>query len=612
MTAPSYTEDLTDLDLAEATTNWAESSDGSWDDGGTPTLDTDYPYLQGNGAISQTMTKTTICSLMANYGSGISLPTDGAYFVWQNWMSPTGLNTYASGGIRIMVGSGTGAFKWWAVGGSDRGRNPYGGWQNNVVNPTISADGTVGSPTSTEQYVGSAMNPLSAPSKGNPHQVDAIRFGRGSSIFEYGDVANGYCTFAGFAAQNDAVANRWGLIQAAQGGYLYKGKLTLGTTSNPCDFRDANVLVLIDDTPKVTTNFNTLEVNNASSRIDWSNVIFKALGTQSPGRLVCNANADLNWDACQFFNMGAFTLGGSGSELLNCIWNACGLITVAGGKINGSKIITPTVAADASAVGWDVATNPDGYLDDLTISRGANAHHAIGFGTSSPSSITIRGLTATGFNAANGQNDSTFYIADSNTGNSYTISCVGCSGNMTYKTAGASVTIVQDPVTVRVTVTDVLGNTIDGARVLVKASNATGPFPYQESITISNSGTTATVTHTGHGMATNDHVLIEGASLLANNGVHQITKISDNSYSYTMSSSPGSSPTGTITATFVALYGTTSGGVVSTSRVYSSDQPVTGWARKASGTPYYKPGPIVGPVDSTDGLNATAVMIVDE
>jgi hypothetical protein len=148
--------------------------------------------------------------------------------------------------------------------------------------------------------------------------------------------------------------------------------------------------------------------------------------------------------------------------------------------------------------------------------------------------------------------------------------------------------------------------------VLVKASSGTGPFPYQASVTISNSGTTATVTHTGHGLSSNDKVLIEGASLLVNNGIHQITKINDNSYSYTMSSSPGSSPTGTITATFVALYGVTSGGAVSTSRVYSSDQPVTGWARKATGSPFYKPGPIVGPVDSTDGLNATAVMIVDE
>jgi hypothetical protein len=184
---------------------------------------------------------------------------------------------------------------------------------------------------------------------------------------------------------------------------------------------------------------------------------------------------------------------------------------------------------------------------------------------------------------------------------------------MTYKTAGASVSIVSDPVTVKVTVTNASGTLIDGARVFLKASSGTGPFPYQDSITISNSGTTATVTHTSHGMDTNDKVLIFGAGYDANNGIHQITKISDNSYSYTMSSSPGDgSVSGTITCTFVALSGTTVSGVLSTSRVYSTDQPVTGWARKSSANPYYKTGPLSGAVDSSDGYSNTAVLIVDE
>ncbi len=65
-----------------------------------------------------------------------------------------------------------------------------------------------------------------------------------------------------------------------------------------------------------------------------------------------------------------------------------------------------------------------------------------------------------------------------------------------------------------------------------------GKFPDKDTVTISNSGTTATVTHTGHGMASNDYVYIEGGDIVANEGVFQITKINDNSYSYTMGSSP--------------------------------------------------------------------------
>lgn len=141
-----------------------------------------------------------------------------------------------------------------------------------------------------------------------------------------------------------------------------------------------------------------------------------------------------------------------------------------------------------------------------------------------------------------------------------------------------------------------------------------GPLPDQDPVTISNSGTTATVTHTGHGMLNNDYVYIEGGDIVANEGVFQITYISANSYSYTMASSPGSSPTGTITSTFVGLFGlTNSSGVKSaTARVYSSDQLLTGWARKSTSSPYYKEAPLRGTVSSSAGLSATGVLTSDE
>lgn len=619
MAAPSYTHDLSTFALIEATETVGEFV--NMISGGTPiNNDTDDP-IQGSYMASQTgkISAAALMSIGLDYGSGVTVPTDGAIFVWHKFDAGGILDTYANGGVRIVVGADLTNWEAWKVGGVNVAPNPYGGWKNYVVHPgSISYDYQNGSgPGGTYRWAGMACTlTATGPGKGNPHKVDAIRYGRGSSIFEYGDLSNGYCTFAGFAALNDANDatngyNKWGLIQAIAGGYLYKGKLTLGTASNAVDFRDSNAFILIDDTPKVTANFNTIEVNNASSRVDWTNVIFKALGSTSPGRLVVNANADLNWDACQFFDMGAFTLGGTGSELLNCVWQSCGLITVVGGKLNGSQVLTSTVAADASAVNWNVNVDPDGYLDNMTISKGSNDHHAIEFGTSCPTTMTVRGLTASGFSASDGQNSSTFYIAA--TGGTVTIYCVGCTGNMTYKSAGATVVIVPDPVTVKVTVKTAGGTEVENARVLVKARNGTGPFPYQETVTIVNSGTTATVTHTGHGMATNDKVLILGASLEENNGVFQITKINDNSYSYTMSSSPGSSPSGTITATFVALEGlTNASGVISTSRVYSSDQPVDGWARKASASPYYKPGPISETVDSTDGMTTTAILIGDE
>ena len=620
MTAPSYTTDLATFNLCENSGTFSEFT--GMISAGSPALDDTDDPIQGSYMTSQTgkIAAAALGSIACDYGSGVSIPTDGAILIWQKWDAGGILETYANGGLRIVVGADISNWDAWKCGGSNKAPNPYGGWYNYAVNPTARTyDYRNGSgPGTTYRWAGMAFT-LTAlgPAKGNPHKLDAIRYGRASSIFEYGETAD-YCTIAGFAAVNDDNTgtygyNKWGLIQEIAGGYLYKGLMQLGTSSNAVDFRDSNRFILIDDTPNCTTNFNTIEVNNASSRVDMSNFIFKALGTTSPGRWVTNANADLNLDACQFFDMSTFLFGGTGSEFLNCLFQGCGLITVAGGKLNGSQILTPSVTS-GGAIDWDVNVNPDGYLDGLTVTKGSGTHHAINFGDTVPSTMTIRNCTFTGFNASDNQNDSTFYFED--TAGSITLNCVSCSGNLTWKSAGVTVTIVADPVTVKVTSQEADGTPVGSVTVMLKARNATGPFPYQESVTIVNSGTTATVTHNSHGMATNDYVLIEGASLDANNGVFQITLDGvdpSNKYSYTMGSSPGSSPTGTITSTFVALFGTTNAttGILSTSRVYSADQPVTGYAAKATTPPYWKRFTLTDTVDDTDGLNMIAVMLPD-
>lgn len=193
-----------------------------------------------------------------------------------------------------------------------------------------------------------------------------------------------------------------------------------------------------------------------------------------------------------------------------------------------------------------------------------------------------------------------------------TINVSGTANPTTYSATNSNtVTFVTGIRTVTLTVTDINGTIVSGANVLVKASSGTY-FPYGVTVTISNSGTTATVTHTSHNMATGDKVVIKGASLQANNGVFTITKINDNSYSYTMGSTPGSSPTGTITSTFVFLNGTTNGsGQIALSRQIPSNHGVTGWARKSSGAPYYKPGGITGTVSGSADTNLSAILLSD-
>lgn len=253
---------------------------------------------------------------------------------------------------------------------------------------------------------------------------------------------------------------------------------------------------------------------------------------------------------------------------------------------------------------WISATSANVFYDCDFTGGGGHAIRLTSTGTYTFTDCTWTSYGADGSNGAAILNDS---------GGLITLNIVGGT-TPTYKNgAGASTTLVINPVDTTIVVKDI--NTLallQNARVLITADSG-GDLPYQEVVTISNSGTTATVTHTGHGMENGKKVLIKGASLTQNNGVFTLTYIDANSYSYTMGSAPGSSPTGTILATAVIIDGLTDvNGEITDNRSFSVDQPITGRVRKSSSSTYYKTSPISGTIDSTTGFSTTIQLIPDE
>jgi len=166
-----------------------------------------------------------------------------------------------------------------------------------------------------------------------------------------------------------------------------------------------------------------------------------------------------------------------------------------------------------------------------------------------------------------------------------------------YASRGSTITVVE-AVPVKVTVKDI--NTkalLQNARVLVYADTG-GPLPSGDSVTITRVTTTATVAHTAHGLLDGTKVIISGATQDEYNGIKTITVTGANAYTYTVSGSPTTPATGTITSTAVILDGaTTASGVVEDTIRYSSSQPMLGRVRYAAGL--YK----------TAGISATATSI---
>ena len=603
MAAPSYVTDLALVNDADTTTGWAELSGHTG--GGAATDETDF-YMQNSNCISQSTGTQTAqgAGLQYDYGSNITWTTGYVFLAWQIFLAGNAVQTWASGGIRFGVGSSAGNMKFWNAVGSDTGRAPYGGWQNTAIDPTYTADQTDGTPVAGNyRFFGSMPNIVSAVSKGNPHGVDVIRYGRGKITITNGDVTNGYGTFAGIATTNDNTANRWGLFQLQQGSYLWKGLLSFGSDATAVDFRDANRVIFVDDTPRTYAAFNRIEIRNASSRVDWTAVQISALGTLSKGEFEVIANADVNFASCTFTDMSTFIFL-SNSSVLSTIFRRCGQVTVGGADISGCTFDQSTATSAVLA-----ATPADaGAIDNTAfISDGTGYGITI---TGTAANITLTNVTFTGYATSDGTSGNEAIYVNIATG-SMSITISGGS-TPSIRTAGCTVTVVSGAVSATVKTVTTTGTAIQSAQVLLKATTG-GPYPYNATVTIANSSTTATVTHTAHGLATNDKVLIKGASHYQNNGVFTITKVNNDSYTYTMTSAPGSNPTGTIKSTFVVLSGTTdTNGEITMSKVFASDQPVSGWARKSSGTPYYKTGGITGTVDSAAGGYFTAILIVDE
>lgn len=301
------------------------------------------------------------------------------------------------------------------------------------------------------------------------------------------------------------------------------------------------------------------------------------------------------------------------SEIINSAFKDFGEITTNGCPITNSVFQNVVTTAPISATyGLSASAGANAnVITGCSFASAGTGHGLMITGTAADTTLTNNSWS--GFAASSGSTGNEAVFVNIATG----IMNLNITGGTipSVRTAGCTVTVVSGARDVTVTAQTALGAGIGSAFINLECATGggAGSLPYNVTVTIVNSGTLATVTHSAHLLATGDKVVIRAASHNANNGVFAITKIDANSYSYTMLSTPGSNPTGTIKSTFVLLYGVANaGGVLSMSRVFPVTQPVTGWARKMSASPFYKEGPINTTVSSSANTNITATLVSDE
>jgi len=605
--AGGYSSDLTDIatDFA-SNAGWTALGGGQ---AGMNAPETDY-FNQGNNCISKNAFAGANKGMIYNAGATTIAPGD-ALFMWITHLTPNSLDVEAGtpGGLQVLIGSSAGDYYGYDTRGSDTIKDGAP-WICMVVDPTTTADDTTGTPTTVTSFFGGSANlPVTGPTKGAPLGIDAFRHGR-AFIVTGGDLSGGYTNFDGAALYNDAIIRKYGQFQSIDGGYLLQGLFRIGT-STPADFRDSNRSILINRTNKVASTFNGIEINNSGSNIEWTNITITALGTNSRGYLDVVDNPILLFESCVFVDMDYFRFW-SKSTINNTTFRRCQRATIDYAKFNNcifeestdtSAILAPTLKYLSGCTFSSDGSSHAIELNNIVESAMDWDNTLVGYdvGTSgSPVTPTSTGNEAIYVNSTQSA-DLTINIQ---TGASIPSIRVGAgfTGNVNVVTGTV-------PLTVKALTTS--GATIQDCRVLVLAG-ATGPFPSAVVVTITSATTTATVTHTAHGLSNGDEVMIRGANENNYNGIRTISNVTTNTYDYTIIAT-ASPATGTITSTFVFINGLTDAdGEITDSRNYIADQLVSGRVRKSSASPYYKTGQIVGTVNKSTGVTISVIMLSDE
>ena len=621
MAVSTYTTNLTDLYAgAGSTTNWTALGGGA----SGLNAETDY-FIQGTGMTSKNAFASAKKGMIFNSGSdrASTIGTDGAVLIWTTHTAPNSVANIASGGIDLLVGSSTSDYKHWYVGGGDT--IEFLGWIIAAVNPSqTTSEADTGTPSAVEQYFGVLFDlPSGGPTKGAPNAIDAIRVGRCDLIYELGTSTDPDASFELAVADKGDVTDRLGLIQERSGAYYLSGLHQLGSSTNVVNFTDSNKTLFWNDHPSVTAPFNTLEIQNASSVINMTNISWTALGTQTPGTWTTTDNATVNLTTCNFVGWGTFAFN-TNTTADTCTFLQCDEITANGADLAGSSFLESTAAADGACVVWDEALAAPKSITELTgctFSQGTNAHHAIEFGTGIDENITLTNCAFNGFSSTDDVNGSTFAFLGST---ALTLNLVNCTVDGAAATTAnigidstATITINIDPVTVSVNVQDEDGVDIQNARVFIEtAATASGGeiFEAATSSITQTAGTATCTTSAAHGLETNDWVVIRGAQPDGYNKVAQVTVTGTTTFTYTVDSGLSTPATGTPVVSYVAIHGLTDvNGDQSVTRTFGAAQQFKGWARKKNASsPFYKDANIAFTVNTSAGNDLGLVLLPDE
>jgi hypothetical protein len=520
MAVPSYTEDLTDIDLAEAASTGWTAFNISGGGGGAPAFGADLS-MQGAGCWDKPCSAAER-GLAVNKTPGTGTVAAGIHiFVWGFNATPGITDVLATRGAYVLIGTSTTNYVQFHVEGSDTyGAGGRVGKCYVVDYVTTANTGSIpyrtlgGTPGATPTYFGFGLKTI-ATAKGSNIGCDAIRYGTGAYITA-GAVATP-ATFDGFATQNDLLANRWGIFTKIGTAYELQGAFAIGQdnagTGTLAYFEDSDVSVSLIDTVHSATDFTRFLIDHASTEVYWTNILITATGTNNPGYLeVVTDPTAFDMVGCVFTDFGTTLLTASCTATGNT-WRACDTVTQGGASLDACKF-DKTISTTAAVVTTGATFNSLGstlantFVGDGTTTPGhaVDAGSITGGTVGSPTVLTWyneldNGVTnqstwegSTQAATAGTQGTANDAITMNVAAGTYVKVSVAAGANIpTIQNTGTGfLEITANEVTLTITVKDIdTGNVIEGAMVYV--TNVAVSATYIDKVETNASGQ---VTHT--------------------------------------------------------------------------------------------------------------------
>lgn len=530
------------------------------------------------------------------------------------------VNTYANGGIQFWASDGTNT-GYWYVGG----RDTYpGGWYNFVVDVSKAVDaGTKPTNMNAITSMGTRHNLTGVGKNVDNTWIDNLCVCDG--LITYGDDAGGYYDFEDiYAVENNPSTGGWGILTRKAGIYCLTGSIEFGDSggTSGTKFQAKSQVVIFENRPNkdgtlsnINTNLmNFTIVDNGTGTTEF--ILGSKSGTQGIegctirvqdttqiAKFDIDASTDTDVDyfklyGSTFLDADSISLPATATnvEVLNCNFESCGII------IPSTCVMKYCNFISANSDAMTISSTTFNVMDCNFISPTSHGVEVTATGTYVFNNLQFSGTGASGP-----------YDVENTTAGLVTIQNTNDSNTAYYENTGGGTTDIQSAVTLKVTIKDPSGNAIVGARVLMEAGDGTGSAPFEESVTITRVDTTATVTHTAHGLSTGQMVNIRGANQPEYNGAGKvITKIGADSYSYQVSGTPATPATGTITSTQCFMSELTiTGGIAEESFNAAGTQTYRGRVAKSSASPYWRDVTFSG-ADCSGGLDIPIQMELDE